>query len=113
MPSLIDQKTFAELRRMVGEDFIQELLETYFESSPQLIAEMQAALASGDAEAFQRAAHSMKSNSASFGALDLAAQARALEALGRDRNLNGAALQLDTLAASYHQVEFELRELAR
>jgi HPt (histidine-containing phosphotransfer) domain-containing protein len=109
---LIDQKTFDELRRMVGEDFIHELLETFFESSPQLIAEMQAALEAGDAEAFRRAAHSMKSNSASFGALELAAQARQLETLGRDRNLDRAAPQLAELETSYHQVELELKGLA-
>lgn len=54
---LIDRKTFDELRQMVGDDFIHELLETFFESGPQLIAEMRAALAAGDADAFQRSAH--------------------------------------------------------
>jgi len=109
---LIDQKTFDELRQMVGEGFIHELLETFFESSPQLIAEMQAALAAGDADTFQRLAHSMKSNSASFGALELAAQARLLEAMGRQGNLDGAALLLSELEATYGQVEGELKELA-
>jgi histidine phosphotransfer protein HptB len=112
MVTLIDQKTFNELRQMVGEEFIHELIETYFESSPQMIAEMQAALAAGDADAFQRAAHSMKSNSASFGALELAAQARQLEALGRERNLGGTEQLLDELEATYSQVENELKELA-
>jgi HPt (histidine-containing phosphotransfer) domain-containing protein len=109
---LIDQKTFAELRTMVGEDFIHELLETYFESSPQLIAEMQAALVVRDAATFQRAAHSMKSNSASFGALELAAQARNLETQARQGNLDGAALLLSELKTTYDQVEHELKELA-
>jgi len=109
---LIDQKTFDELRQMVGEGFIHELLETFFESSPQLIAEMQAALAAGDAESFQRAAHSMKSNCASFGALELAAQARELEILGRDLELDKAVQKLDNLATIYPLVEIELKELA-
>lgn len=110
---MIDQKTFDELRQMVGDGFIDELLGTFFESSPQLIAEMRATLAAGDADAFQRAAHSMKSNSNSFGALELAAQARALEILGRERNLDGAAEKLDALEARYTQVVIELKALAR
>jgi HPt (histidine-containing phosphotransfer) domain-containing protein len=109
---LIDHKTFNELRQMVGEDFIHELLETYFESSPQLIAEMQAALTTGDADAFQRLAHTMKSNSASFGALELAAQARNLETQARQGNLDVAASLLFELKTMYDQVERELKELA-
>ena len=109
---MIDQKTFDELRQMVGEGFIHELLETFFESCPQLIAEMQAALVVGDADAFQRAAHSMKSNSASFGAFELAAQARLLETMGRERRQDGAGQLLAELETTYSQVESELKELA-
>ncbi len=108
---LIDQATFNSMREMVGEDFIDELLETYFEDSPRLIAELRQSLIQGDTSAFQRAAHSLKSNSASFGAMGLAAQARELEYIGRDGQLDGTADKLAQLEATYQQVHQALREM--
>ena len=49
-----------------------------------MLAELRSARAAGDAERFRRAAHSLKSNSNTFGALALGAQARALELKGLD-----------------------------
>jgi HPt (histidine-containing phosphotransfer) domain-containing protein len=68
---VIDRTTFDQLKEMMGADFIGELIDTYLEDSPQLIAALNRALASGDCESFRRAAHSLKSNSASFGAAGL------------------------------------------
>ena len=109
--SLIDQAAFDNLKEMVGDDFIGELLETYFQDAPGLIAEMRRTLETGDANAFSRAAHSFKSNSASFGAMGLAAQARELEFMSRDGNLNGADKKLDQLQVSYDQVQIALRAM--
>lgn len=108
---LIDQKSYENLKQMVGDDFIDELLETYFEDSPRLIAEMRQALSEADASTFQRAAHSLKSSSANFGALTLADQARQLEYLGREGNLDGASGKLDELEATYREVELALRRM--
>ena len=54
----------------MGAEFIGELIDTYCQETPQLIAALQQALAQGDAPAFQRAAHSIKSTSASLGAME-------------------------------------------
>jgi HPt (histidine-containing phosphotransfer) domain-containing protein len=109
--TIIDQASYENLKQMVGADFIGELLDTYFQDAPGLIAEMHQALEKGDAMAFSRAAHSFKSNSASFGALGLAAQARELEFMGRDGNLTGAGEKLDQLQVSYDQVQITLRAM--
>ena len=113
MPELlIDQKTFADLIEMVGADFIGELLETFFEEAPRSISQMHQALDQGDAEAFRREAHSLKSNSASFGAHKLAALARELEFMGRDGNLAGAQEKLEKLESEYQQAQQALRGMA-
>ena len=49
-----------------------------------MLAELRSARAAGDAERFRRAAHSLKSNSNTFGALALGALARELELNGLD-----------------------------
>ena len=78
----IDDATFAELLETVGGDreFLAELVETYLGDSPGLFAELRAAIAADDAAAARRAAHTLKSTSASFGADGLAALCREIEA---------------------------------
>jgi HPt (histidine-containing phosphotransfer) domain-containing protein len=110
--NIIDMTTFSELREATGDEFLAELIDTYCEETPQLLAELQAALARLDAEAFRRHAHSIKSSSATFGAASFAAQARELEYLGRDRALGQVGDRAERLAANYATVERTLRELA-
>ena len=107
----IDRATFDNLKEMVGADFIIELLDTFFEDTPKLVAEMHQALAAVDAEAFRRAAHSFKSTSASFGALQLSSLARELEYMGRDGQLEGANAKLESLEAAYEQTQIALKVL--
>lgn len=109
--SVVDQSVFDGLKEMVGEDFIGELLDTFLEDAPQLLKTLEGALRSKDAEAFRRAAHSLKSNAASFGAKALSEQAKVLEALGREGKLDEAGDPLKGLAAEYAKVENALKKL--
>ena len=111
MEAVIDQATFDNLTELVGDDFIGELVETFFEEAPQLLAQMSRALEDGDAEAFRRAAHSLKSNGSSFGATRLAELARELEYLGRDQRLDEAGPKLPHLEAAYEEAAEELKAL--
>ena len=65
----IDAATFAELQESAGADFTKELVQTFLEEAPAMLAELRETLAAGNADAFRRAAHSLKSNSLTFGAL--------------------------------------------
>ena len=76
---LIDPQIFAELQANAGADFVAELVATFAEEAPQIIGELRAAQAESAAERFRRAAHSLKSNSHTFGATRLADMARTLE----------------------------------
>ncbi len=106
----IDLATFAELQDTAGADFVRELVQTFLEEAPTMLNELRDALAAGNADAFRRAAHSLKSNSQTFGAL-------ALGAMARDQELGGmAAAQrsnaLDALALEYARVATALTELS-
>jgi HPt (histidine-containing phosphotransfer) domain-containing protein len=110
-PTEIDMATFEELKQMSGADFIGELIDTYLEDAPQLISDMKSSLNSKDADVFRRAAHSFKSNSATFGANRLSLLAKELETLGRENRLSEIGSRLDALEEAYGVVAKELKEL--
>lgn len=107
----IDMATFGSLKEMTGGEFLQGLIDTYFSDATSLLAEMASALTAGDAPRFGRAAHSLKGNSATFGATALAEKARELEFMGKGGNLEGASPKLEALTAEYQLVRSELEAL--
>jgi HPt (histidine-containing phosphotransfer) domain-containing protein len=109
--SVIDLPTFEALKEAMGADYINELVQAYFEETPPLLAKLQQALASQDCEEFRRAAHSIKSTSNSFGALEFGALAKELELMGREARLEGAAGKVKTLEREYGIVQKRLEEL--
>ena len=108
---VIDQSTFDELKQMSGDDFINELIDTFLDDAPAMIAEIKSALEANNADAFRRAAHSMKSNAATFGAMQLAALAKELEMLGKENKLADSGDKLKALEEAYVSVREELEGL--
>jgi HPt (histidine-containing phosphotransfer) domain-containing protein len=88
------------------------LIAVFNEDAPQLIEAMRRALETGNADLFRRSAHTLKSNAANFGALALAAQAKALETRGQSGALEGAAEPVALVATEYERVRQRLSELA-
>ena len=107
---VLDMKTFNELKENTGEDFILELLNAFYEDTIKQLGEMRSAVSAGDAETFRRAAHSLKSNAATFGANDLSALARELEMMGREKNL-AVGNRLEALKEAFDLVKRQLNEL--
>jgi HPt (histidine-containing phosphotransfer) domain-containing protein len=77
--AMLDTAAYAELQDTMGPDFAAELLETFLAEAPAMLGDLQQAAATGDAESFRRAAHSIKSNAGLFGAVALADMARDME----------------------------------
>lgn len=109
--SPINLTTFKELQDTAGAEFVLELVDTFCEEAPQMLKDMRAALAGGDAETFRRAAHSLKSNSHTFGAERLGELAREFELKGLDHARAGGASALDPLAHEYTRVATALKRL--
>jgi len=106
----IDLQTYNTLKESTGEDFIGELVDAFLDDAPALIAQMKSALTNKDAESFRRAAHSLKSNAATFGAMELSALAKELENLARENNLE-VGNRLEVVEAEFQQVKSELVSL--
>ena len=109
----IDRATFAELEQTAGAEFAVELVDTFLTEAPTMLADLRRALASGDADAFRRTAHSLKSNGNTFGAQAFAAMARGLELGGMASVQTAAGTPLDALDAEYARVASALTELTR
>jgi HPt (histidine-containing phosphotransfer) domain-containing protein len=107
----IDQATFEELQQTAGAEFVRELVDTFLAEAPLMLASLDRALAARDAADFRRAAHSLKSNSNTFGALALGALARELELSGIEPVLAANVPQLDALRLEYARVAAALTEL--
>jgi PAS domain S-box-containing protein len=79
------------LKRVEGDEaLLQELAGEFLEDCPQLLAEVQQAVASGDAANLERAAHKLKGVTGTFAAKAAAGAALELEKLGRQTDLSQA-----------------------
>jgi signal transduction histidine kinase/CheY-like chemotaxis protein/HPt (histidine-containing phosphotransfer) domain-containing protein/HAMP domain-containing protein len=107
---VLDTATFERLRQTMGAGF-DEILSTFVEDTQELLTTMRRALADKSVDAFRRAAHSLKSNAASFGAVTLSNQAKDLETLAKSGSLDGAAPRVERLAGECERVARALREV--
>ena len=113
MSAEIDPDTFGDLKASAGDEFVAELVDTFAEETPRILAELRAARADNNADAFRRAAHSLKSNSATFGARAPEALARALELAGLAADPARDQAAIDALQAALDSAAAALKELAR
>ena len=109
--SPIDLATFRALEETAGVEFVAELVDTFVAEAPLMLSEMRSARAAGDAERFRRAAHSLKSNSHTFGALALGALARDMELTGMSADAAQDAARLYALEAEYARAAAALMAL--
>ena len=110
MMERIDRSVLAGLSESVGEDFLGELIDTFLEEAPGMFDEMKRALSDGDADTFRRAAHSLKTNANTFGAMELAEQAKELEYMARENELD-IGNRLQVLKETYENAAKELKSL--
>lgn len=110
----IDPTAIAALRSL-GPDgdasFLRELIGVYLEDTPQRLAELDAALACGDAAVATRAAHTIKGSSSNFGATRLADQAQLIEAKCKAGDCASAQTLVPALKAEILLVTDELHRL--
>jgi HPt (histidine-containing phosphotransfer) domain-containing protein len=89
---VLDERILTEVLETTGDDigFVRELVETYLADTPAQLAAMTTAVEADDAEALVRPAHTLKSSSATVGAMRLSSVARELEMAGRSGSLEAA-----------------------
>ena len=106
----IDEQVLADLLDATGGDrgFLAELIDAFLGDAPDLVGQMRAAVERGSAEDLVRPAHTLKSSSASLGALTLSGHCKALEASARAGSLDGAAEAVETIATEFDRATVEL-----
>ena len=109
----IDRATFDELKETAGAEFVVELVDTFLTEAPTMLDDLRRAFVAGDADAFRRAAHSLKSNGNTFGARTLATMAKDLELGGMAPVQAAAGTPLDALGDEYARVAQALSEMKR
>ncbi|MEO8251763.1 MAG: Hpt domain-containing protein [Chloroflexota bacterium] len=101
---VVDERILAELMASTGDDigFVRELIQTYLADTPVQFEAMSVAVDATDAAGLVRPAHTLKSSSATVGAMRLSSIARDLEMAGRSGSLDAAArLGLDIARAEW------------
>jgi HPt (histidine-containing phosphotransfer) domain-containing protein len=87
--SIIDLAAIEMLRELGGDDgseLLAELVGVFLADAPERMADAARAVASGDFDLLERAAHTLKSSAAQLGAVALSARARDLEIAARGRD---------------------------
>ena len=111
----IDGAALVRLAEGTGGDaaFVTELIEQFLGDAPALVETARAGLAGGNADEVRRAAHTLKSNAATFGATALAEGAAALEDAAKRGVLDNAGPLLDAAAAELDLVRTALPDAWR
>ena len=105
MSTYLDQGALDELRRLGGEEFLSELVDTFLADAPAQLA----ALHASDVDEVRRAAHTLKSNGATFGAAHFSELCREVEKQAKSGELAGASDLADRIETEYALVAEALR----
>jgi signal transduction histidine kinase/CheY-like chemotaxis protein len=108
----IDVNVLQSFRNMVGEKadlVLAEMIDCYLEDAPKLISAIAQAVAQGDATQLRHASHTLKSSSATLGAMTLSHLCKKLEVMSRAGNSEYAEDHLPQLEAEYKRVRAALQ----
>ena len=105
----VSAATLASLRTETDADFVRELKEAFYVDAPRYLAELRGALPA-DAPRLRRAAHTLKANGATLGALGLAGLCQELEDRGEAATLDGLADLVERAAHELERVIAALKE---
>jgi signal transduction histidine kinase/CheY-like chemotaxis protein len=110
---VLDARALESLRETIGDDplALSQLVESFLTELPEQLRDLRGAVERGDAAAVRQAAHTLKSNSAIFGAPLLSTLCRELEAKGRQDALHGAADLVSRAEAQAVRVSGALRDM--
>lgn len=111
-PSHIDAKALNQIRalqRPNAPNVVHKIINSYLHDAPQLLEAARQAIAQNDSSTLYRTAHSLKSTSASLGALTLAGLCKELEAVGRAQTTDKAGTLLVAIEQEYTHVQEALK----
>jgi two-component system sensor histidine kinase/response regulator len=99
----IDQKVLTQLKNLKA-GLLVRIIDLYIESSPQLLLDMEQAVAQQDTNSLYKVAHSLKNSSANLGITDLTNLCRELEIKGREGDLAASVILVADIKRLYSLV---------
>jgi CheY-like chemotaxis protein len=113
--AVLDPTALENLLSMLGGEFVylEELIDSFLEDAPLLLAELNQSIKGGDSAGVRRVAHSLKSNSADFGATALSSLCKELEMMGKSGAIDGAADLAARIVAEYRKAAVALEAVRR
>jgi HPt (histidine-containing phosphotransfer) domain-containing protein len=106
--------TLERLRDTLGKQadiLLPTLVKSFIDDGTRLLNEASRALQQKNAQDLRRAAHTLKSNGATFGATMLSTVAKQLEQLGRGGQFEGAAELIERAGREFVKAKTELEKL--
>ncbi len=105
---LLDPQVLQNLREV---EALDEVIEIYLSTAPELLKTIEEAIANVDAVALQPAAHSLKSISGTLGAFRLFQHCQQLETIARTANQTEAKLPLTDVQGIFTLIQEELEQV--
>jgi PAS domain S-box-containing protein len=106
-----DAAALETLKELGGDDFLAEVIDAFLADSPALLATLRRSLDEKDAVELRRAAHTLKSNGATFGAQRFSELCRELEQRARSGQLEGASELVERIEQEYEPLQEALAAL--
>jgi HPt (histidine-containing phosphotransfer) domain-containing protein len=96
-----------------GWAYVHELVDTFLEDAPTQLATLRSAVEQADLEEARRAAHTLKSNGATFGAHSFSAACGELEWLSKEGALDAAPELLEQAEVEWERVRDALHAVGQ
>ncbi len=109
----LDADAVRALYELLGEDrkALEEIVDAFLDEAPKRLAELRRGVDEDDSAVAGRAAHTLKSNGGTFGAVELVSLCRRLEEAARANDLAGSADLLHAVDVQWTRVSKELTAL--
>ncbi|QGG47149.1 hybrid sensor histidine kinase/response regulator [Heliorestis convoluta] len=112
---ILDLRSLRDIHELAMDsepEFLQQVIGMYLEDTQPRIEALRQAVTQKDCYVLEKVAHSMKSSSASLGALALSEQCAYMENLGRKRVSEGLEESLEKLLKEFEKTQWALGEIA-
>ena len=108
----LDPGALENLRQLGGEEFLEDLIDTFLAEATGQLTMLRRSIEQGEADELRRAAHTLKSNGATFGAETFAELCRDLEERAKNGRLDGAAELADRIGVEFARLVAALEALS-
>lgn len=115
-PAVLEPQALASLQALDPSGagrLLERIVEAYRGSVDRLVPQLRDAMQRQDLAGVRHVAHTLKSSSASLGAVELSATCAAVEAMAREQRLEGLAPRVDVLCDQVAAVLLALDQLPR